>query len=115
MPALEGYSKVAKIGALLVTGGPGRKRLVDCYITQWDDHFVANEGECASHGTTDLRTLGFVLDDSGATAARSAGLTTAALYRCFDNTTKNHAVSLSEGCEGRGKLEFSLGHIIATS
>lgn len=114
VPALEGeqYSRIAKVGALLVTGGTSRKRLIDCYIIQWDDHFVANEGECASPGTVNLRTLGFALDDSGAAAARHAGLATAALYRCFDNTTKNHAVSLSAGCEGRGRLEFSFGHII---
>ena len=135
-----------------MTGGSGRRRLIDCFISEWcessrkrlsflcnespqehhrfaktgsgqtqrklphrlrrDDHFIANEGECNSSGTVNLRTLGFALNATGAEAAHYAGLSTAQLYRCFDNATKNHAVSLSEDCEGRGKTEFSLGYII---
>ena len=82
-----------------------------------DDHFIAEDADTCGNitGTVSLRTLGFVLDDSGAAAAKTAGLITVALFRCFDNATKNHAVSLSEGCDGKGKMEFSFGHIVAAS
>ena len=115
VPAAENYTQASEpsLGAVLVTGGPGRKRLTDCFISQWGDHFVANDGECSSSGTVNLRTLGFALDDSGAAVAKAAGVSTVPLFRCFDNATKNHAVSLSESCDGKGKLEFSLGHIVA--
>jgi hypothetical protein len=114
VPAAENYTKLSTVGAMLVTGGPGRKPLIDCYIPEWSDHFVAQEGDhCGNGGAIALRTLGFVLDDTGAAAAKAAGVATVPLYRCFDNATKNHAVSLSESCDGRGKLEFSVGHIVA--
>ena len=115
VPAAENYTQASEpaLGAVLVTGGPGRKRLTDCFISQWGDHFIANDGECNSSGTVNLRTLGFALDDSGAAVAKAAGVSTVPLFRCFDNATKNHAVSLSQSCDGKGRLEFSLGHIVA--
>jgi hypothetical protein len=103
------------MGTVLVTGGDGRVKLVDCLITQWGDHMIAQESECNATlhpSVVNLRTLGFVLDDGGAAAAQAAGLTTQSLYRCFDNATKNHAVSFSADCTGRGEAEFVLGHVV---
>jgi hypothetical protein len=76
---------------------------------------VSREAECTVTGTRSLRTLGFVLDADGAAAAKAAGLTTVLLYRCFDNNTKNHAVSLTADCAGKGVTEFALGHMISTA
>ena len=65
--------------------------------------------------TVGLRTLGFALYDAGAAEAHAAGVATIQLFRCFDNITKNHAVSTEADCRGRGATEFSLGHILAYS
>ena len=116
MPSTAGYSRVGTIGAVLVTGGVNRQRLVDCYISAWGDHMVGLERECMvgkPGNTAGLRTLGFALDDAGAAAANAAGVATVSLFRCFDNVTKNHAVSTESDCRGRGVTEFSLGHILA--
>ena len=51
IPQADNYTRVCPVGTLLVTGGPGRKRLTDCYITQWDDHFIADEGDHCGTGT----------------------------------------------------------------
>ena len=42
-----------------------------------------------------------------------AGLTIVPVFRCFDSTMRNHAVSLHADCEARGSVEFSLGHIVS--
>lgn len=115
MPPSANYSRVAVVGTMLVTGGVGRTKLIDCYIDAWGDHMVSREAECTVTGTRSLRTLGFVLDADGAAAAKAAGLTTVLLYRCFDNNTKNHAVSLTADCAGKGVTEFALGHMISTA
>jgi hypothetical protein len=114
VPSTAGYVRAGTIGAVLVTGGVHRQRLVDCYITAWGDHMIGLEHECMvgrPGNTTALRTLGFALDDAGAAAANGVGTVT--LFRCFDNATKNHAVSIEPDCRGRGATEFALGHILA--
>ena len=118
------YTDLGDAGwAVLATGGKGRTKLIDCYIYQWDDHFVAREYECgggggggggggSTHavdttGTLNLRTLGFVFDES----CSGGGSTVVPLYRCFNNATKNHAVSMNASCYGYGKTEFLLGYV----
>jgi hypothetical protein len=54
-----------------------------------------------------LRTLGFVFDES----CSGGGSTVVPLYRCFNNATKNHAVSMNASCYGYGKTEFLLGYV----
>ena len=117
----DNYTSLGSAGwTVLATGGKGRTKLVDCYINQWDDHFVAREFECSggggggggstllhavnATGTLNLRTLGFVFDESC-----SDGVVVP-LYRCFNNVTKNHAVSMNASCYGYGKTEFLLGY-----
>ena len=115
VPSSAAFAFVARVGTVLVTGGANRVKLIDCYISQWDDHMLAHESECnaALHrGVVNLRTLGFVFDDAGAAQAKKAGLATQPIFRCFDNATKNHAVSLEASCNGRGKMEFALGHVV---
>jgi hypothetical protein len=115
IPDQDGFAPAGAVGTVLVTGGPGRMRITDCYVTSWDDHFVARDGECNVTGTVALRTLGFLLDKQGAALASRAGLGSSPLYRCFDNSTKNHAVSLDKQCDGRGKTEFVLGYTMTRS
>jgi hypothetical protein len=111
-PGTSNYTRVATVGSVLVTGGPNRKRITDCFISEWDDHFVARDHECNASSTVSIRTLGFLLDEAGAAAAKASGVPTLALFRCFDNVTKNHAVSLASDCDSRGKMEFKLGYTI---
>jgi hypothetical protein len=120
VPDASNYTRVGTVGTMLVTGGAGRTKLVDCLILQWGDHFVARAYECAQADraargagaawgqgeglTLAIRTLGYVFDD---------GLipTTVPVYRCFDSVAKNHALSLDANCTGFGKTEFRLGYV----
>lgn len=111
------YTRVGAVGgAVFVSGGPNRTRLVDCYISGWDDHMVGYETECTvgSLGpTVGIRTLGFVLTEAGAADAQRAGVTTTQIFRCFDNATKNHAISSDPHCQGYGGSEFPLGYVLS--
>eukprot|EP00035_Acanthoeca_spectabilis_P033455 m.23724 g.23724 ORF g.23724 m.23724 type:complete len:539 (+) comp5990_c0_seq2:83-1699(+) len=111
------YTRVGAVGgAVFVSGGPNRTRLVDCYISGWDDHMVGYETECTvgSLGpTVGIRTLGFVLTEAGAAEAQRAGVTTTQIFRCFDNATKNHAISSDPHCQGYGGPEFPLGYVLS--
>eukprot|EP00750_Incisomonas_marina_P003878 INCI13421.7.p1 GENE.INCI13421.7~~INCI13421.7.p1 ORF type:complete len:566 (+),score=54.76 INCI13421.7:240-1937(+) len=85
--------------------------LVDCFFEAIGDHMVAvSHDECVGGGGRVLRTLGWVLADAG--ASNDTPRNTTALYRCYDNTTRNHAVSTSETClnGSLGAPEFVLGY-----
>eukprot|EP00038_Savillea_parva_P015181 m.219150 g.219150 ORF g.219150 m.219150 type:complete len:245 (+) comp30358_c0_seq1:63-797(+) len=117
VPPDANYSQVdGAVGAILVSPGPNRVRLFDCYTTAWDDHMVGFEHECSPGRPgpmVGLRTLGFALTPTGSAQAIHAGLAVVEVFRCFNNATKNHAVSVDPECRGRGTTEFSLGFFLS--
>ena len=54
VPSSAAFAFVATVGTVLVTGGENRVKLIDCYISQWDDHMIAHESECTATSTSAL-------------------------------------------------------------
>ena len=100
------YRLDAVLGYLLPRAGDGVVALEEC-VGGWsghDDHLLTVDGTCTEAGYTRLGTAGFAY-----TTPRPG---TRPLYRCFDERAASHFASNAEDCEGLGKPEFRLGHVL---
>ncbi|KAH3765108.1 hypothetical protein Pelo_3034 [Pelomyxa schiedti] len=91
------------LGYLLTSGGSGRTKITDCYITSWDDHMVGigdTDDACGAGGVA-LRTLGWVYTEDSDDRLP--------LYRCFITACNDHFVSTDPLCEGT-QTEFLIGY-----
>jgi hypothetical protein len=90
------YREETTMGYLYTKPQPGMVKLEDCYIPDWNDHFIVavNSGvtcESSSPKHQNLRTLGW--------AWSSPHTGSIPIYRCFWGSMTNHYISKQADCE----------------
>jgi hypothetical protein len=97
----QSYAFRSRLGYLFAEQQPNTVPVHDCYIPDWQDHMLV----FGSGGCGDAQTLGVV-----GWIAQAPFPGSVAVYRCWDEVTLNHFMSLEAACTG-GALEWIAGYL----
>jgi len=95
------YRRREILGYLFTAEQPGSLPVYDCFIAGWNDHMLTLD-DATCDGATYLKRVGWIAREPMPESVR--------VFRCFDDTRRDHFVSQDPACGG-AQMEWPLGYL----